>query len=66
MNKKLVGMLLVTGAATAVVVATRDRWVPVVRAGAQEVFFWVIEGLNEDEDIKEDPTDRLIEEGSVY
>lgn len=39
MNKKIVGALLVAGAA-AVAVTTRDRWIPVLKAGIQEALLW--------------------------
>lgn len=51
MNKKLLGALLLTGAAAAIV-ATRDLWVPLVKAGGQEVLLWVMDDL-EDEEVED-------------
>lgn len=60
MNKKLLGALLVTGAAAAIV-ATRDLWVPLVKAGGQEVLLWVMDDLEDDEDEDETPGTSLVD-----
>lgn len=49
MNKKLLGALLVAGAA-GVVVATRNLWVPLVKAGIQEALIWALDDQDEDEE----------------
>lgn len=52
--KKLVGAALVTGAiVTVAVVATRQKWLPAVKAGVQETLIWALDDPADDED--EDP-----------
>ena len=50
MNKKLVGVVLVTGAAAAVVMATRSLWAPAVKAGIQEVLIWTLDDSEDDDE----------------
>lgn len=53
MNKKLLGVLLVAGAAGVAVVATRNLWVPLVKAGIQETLIWALDDQDEDEEEKQ-------------
>lgn len=51
MNKKLVGVLLLTGAA-AMVVATKNLWEPALKAGLQGILFWAMDDEDEGEEVK--------------
>ena len=48
MNKKVLGVLLVAGAAGVAVVVTRKLWVPLVKAGVQDAFVWALDEFGED------------------
>lgn len=50
MNKKLLGAALMTGAAVTAVVATRNMWAPLVKAGIQEVLIWTLDDQDEDDE----------------
>lgn len=48
MNKKVLGVLLIAGAAGVAVVVTRKLWVPLVKAGVQDAFVWALDEFGED------------------
>lgn len=53
MNKKLLGALVVGGAVAVAVVATRNVWGPLVKAGIQDALIWAIDDPGEDEELEE-------------
>ena len=55
MNKKVLGVLLIAGAAGVAVVVTRKLWVPLVKAGVQDAFIWALDEFGEDVEQEEAP-----------
>ena len=66
MNKKLMGVLLVTGAAAVAVAATRQFWEPALKATIQEALIWGLDDAEEDGEEAPPLVDHWNEEGIAH